>query len=308
MGGAEEGGGRVLKERLRHWRRLWALDERIEAGEDEVRDLEELLAGARRRLEGRASDAAFRTLLEREVAAVHGVGPTLAERIATHPLMRHPSAFRASVEKVEGVGPKKKERLLEWERRSRARHRELTEASLDEGGVDAELEATIGRLESELEEARAALRRLRERRNELARRGPDSGDRNRVVLDTNVFVGAGFNPGSASAALLRAVEDGRLRMPWSDATRAEVERILRKIPPLAWSDVEGLFREEDHVEGEPDPGGLEWIPDPDDRPFAALARSAEAALVSADDDLLGGRERAGFPVWTPGEAKDRLLE
>jgi uncharacterized protein len=41
----------------------------------------------------------------------------------------------------------------------------------------------------------------------------------RVVLDTNVFVGAGFNPRSHSALLLDAVRDGRLRMVWDDAIR-----------------------------------------------------------------------------------------
>ena len=35
-----------------------------------------------------------------------------------------------------------------------------------------------------------------------------------VDLDTNVFVGAGFNPRSHSALLIDAVRDGRLRMEW----------------------------------------------------------------------------------------------
>jgi predicted nucleic acid-binding protein len=43
-----------------------------------------------------------------------------------------------------------------------------------------------------------------------------------VVLDTNVFVGAGFNPRSHSALLLDAVRDGRLRMVWDDATHKEI--------------------------------------------------------------------------------------
>ena len=34
------------------------------------------------------------------------------------------------------------------------------------------------------------------------------------MLDTNVFVAAGFNPGSHSAWLVEAVRDGRLRMIW----------------------------------------------------------------------------------------------
>jgi len=128
----------------------------------------------------------------------------------------------------------------------------------------------------------------------------------RVVLDTNVFVGAGFNPESASAVLVEAVRSGRLRMPWTDGTRAEVERILRKIPPLSWSDVEPLFRDAERLGESPDQEGFEWIPDPEDRPFAALARATGAALVSSDRHLLGGRGRAGFPVWTPGEARKRL--
>jgi PIN domain len=47
-----------------------------------------------------------------------------------------------------------------------------------------------------------------------------------VVLDTNVFVAAGFNPGSHSARLVEAVRDGRLRMVWNDATHAEIEHVM----------------------------------------------------------------------------------
>ncbi|MGZ3667280.1 MAG: PIN domain-containing protein, partial [Ktedonobacterales bacterium] len=53
-----------------------------------------------------------------------------------------------------------------------------------------------------------------------------------VVLDTNVFVAAGFNPHSASARLVDAVKRGEIRMVWNDATRREIERIVRQIPPL----------------------------------------------------------------------------
>lgn len=127
----------------------------------------------------------------------------------------------------------------------------------------------------------------------------------RVVLDTNVLVGAAFNPGSASAEVVGAVRAGRLRMPWTDATREEAERILRAIPPLSWSEMRDLFRDEDRVEEAPDETGLGWIPDPADRKFAALARTAGAALVSSDADLLGDRSLAAFPIVTPGEFRDR---
>lgn len=107
-----------------------------------------------------------------------------------------------------------------------------------------------------------------------------------VVLDTNVFVGGGFNPGSGSADMIAAVRDGRLRMAWSDATRAETRRILDRIPPLAWAPVEGLFRMEDRVEVEVDEARWAGVPDPEDRKFAALAMAADAVLVSSDRHLL----------------------
>lgn len=128
-----------------------------------------------------------------------------------------------------------------------------------------------------------------------------------VVLDTNVFVGAGFNPDSASAEIVRAVRNGRLRMPWTEGTRGEIERILRRIPPLSWAEMEGLFHDEARVAGELDEDGLGWIPDPADRKFAALARRAEAVLVSSDRHLLDDRSQAGFPILTPGEYRARHI-
>lgn len=111
-----------------------------------------------------------------------------------------------------------------------------------------------------------------------------------VVLDTNVFVGAGFNPGSASAEMIDAVRTGELRMVWSDETRAETRRIVEKIPPLAragaWAAFAEVFRAEDRVEVTVDEARFADVPDPEDRKFAALAAAAGATLVSSDSDLL----------------------
>lgn len=137
--------------------------------------------------------------------------------------------------------------------------------------------------------------------------GSPVGPHDRVVIDTNIFVGAGFSPDSASGRIVRAVRERRLGMPWTVATREEVETVLRKIPPLSWSDAEGLFREEDRLEGSLSHEGLEWVPDPTDRKFAALARCTGATLVSNDRHLLDGRARAGFPILTSGEFRDRML-
>jgi predicted nucleic acid-binding protein len=50
-----------------------------------------------------------------------------------------------------------------------------------------------------------------------------------VVVDTNVFVAAGFNAASDAARVLASVRAGTLRMVWDDATRRETEYILGKI-------------------------------------------------------------------------------
>lgn len=63
-----------------------------------------------------------------------------------------------------------------------------------------------------------------------------------LVLDTNVLVAAGFNPRSASARIVDAVKQGRLRMVWNDATRREIERIVQQIPPLRLPPVVELCR------------------------------------------------------------------
>ena len=121
-----------------------------------------------------------------------------------------------------------------------------------------------------------------------------------VVLDTNVVVAAGFNPRSASAKIVDAVGQGRLRMVWNDATRCEIEHILGRIPPLRAHAVAVLFRPEDRFAGETDPGRFAAIPDPDDRTFAALAHAVGAVLVTSDDHLLGYSGPLELIVLTPG--------
>jgi len=123
----------------------------------------------------------------------------------------------------------------------------------------------------------------------------------RVVLDTNVFVGAGFNPGSHSALLLEAVRDGRLRIVWDDAIREEIEHVLRRIPRLSWGAVAELFREEDRFDGATHPDKFGYVLDPTDRKFAALAAAVSVPLVTSDRGLLNARNQAPFPILKPSE-------
>jgi predicted nucleic acid-binding protein len=125
--------------------------------------------------------------------------------------------------------------------------------------------------------------------------------RRAVILDTNVFVAAGFNPASHSARLIDAVRAGRLRMIWNEATRREIEHVLRQIPRLSWERVAGLFREADRFQGETHPEQFDYVPDPADRKFAALADVTGVPLVTRDEDLLQGRARSRSPILTPGE-------
>ena len=127
----------------------------------------------------------------------------------------------------------------------------------------------------------------------------------RVVVDTNVFVGAAFNPASASARLLAAVRDGRLALVWDEPTRDETRAVLGRIPRLSWQEVADLFRAEAEFTGGTRPGDFDRIADPADRKFAALAAAADCTLVSSDRHLLDHRGTLGVPVLTPGELMSR---
>ena len=121
----------------------------------------------------------------------------------------------------------------------------------------------------------------------------------RIVIDTNVFVAAGFNPRSAAARILTAVREGRFQLIWNEPTRRETELILRQIPPLNWERVADLFRPEMEFLGAVDPESFVFVPDPADRKFAALSAVAQAHLVTNDNHLLSHKSSIGVDVLTP---------
>jgi len=129
-----------------------------------------------------------------------------------------------------------------------------------------------------------------------------------VVVDTNVFVAAGFNPSSASARLLDSVREGRLRLIWNQPTRGETEMILRRISRLDWRIAADLFRPEGEFTGPVDPGAFTAIADPDDRKFAALAAAANAPLVTSDKLVLAQGGRSGIEIATPRDFLARQRE
>ena len=129
-----------------------------------------------------------------------------------------------------------------------------------------------------------------------------------VVIDTNVFVAAGFNPGSASARVLEGVRSGRFRLIWNQPTRRETEMILRRIPHVDWQKVADLFRPEEEFTGPVDPAAFTVIADPDDRKFAALAAAANVPLVTSDKLVLAQRGKIGIEIVTPGDFLARQRE
>lgn len=127
------------------------------------------------------------------------------------------------------------------------------------------------------------------------------GQGRRLVLDTNVFVAAGFRPHSHSGQLLDMVRSGARILAWDIPTRRETRQVLERIPPLDWPAVAPLFAEGLQVEGaRPDPA-FALIPDPTDRKFAALALAAGAILISADRHLLSVRDDLPVEVQTAAE-------
>ena len=123
----------------------------------------------------------------------------------------------------------------------------------------------------------------------------------RVVLDTNVFVAAAFNPRSHAARIIDAVREGRLRLVWNEATQCETRRILERIQPISWEPFADLFLDENRHRETVNPGWFGHVHDPDDRRFGALAYAAGTSLITQDDDLLEGRSNVDVPILTPAE-------
>jgi len=122
---------------------------------------------------------------------------------------------------------------------------------------------------------------------------------NGVVIDTNVFVAAGFNSRSAAARILVAVRAGYFLLVWNKPTRRETETILHRIPGLDWARVEDLFRPEGEFTGPVDPDAFVMIADRDDRKFVALSAAATTPLVTSDNDVLAQQRAVGIEILSP---------
>ena len=122
---------------------------------------------------------------------------------------------------------------------------------------------------------------------------------NGVVIDTNVFVAAGFNSRSAAARILVAVRAGHFLLVWNKPTQRETETILHRIPGLDWARVADLFRPEGEFTGPVDPDAFVMIADRDDRKFVALSAAATTPLVTNDNHVLAQQRNVGIEILSP---------
>ena len=128
-----------------------------------------------------------------------------------------------------------------------------------------------------------------------------------LILDTNVFVAAGFRAKSASGRLLDAVRAGAYRHVWHDRTLSETRHILSRVPRLSWTAVSGLFGDDGRVDGDLPDELFAIIGDPHDRKYAALASVSGAWVISGDRDLLGVRDFLSVTVLRPNEFLKRTM-
>lgn len=112
-------------------------------------------------------------------------------------------------------------------------------------------------------------------------------ERPRVVLDTNLLVGAAYAPGSASRALIEACRRGELIAVLSPALKREYEFMIRRA--VRRRDYEAALREllERAEVVEPTETPRVVPDDPGDDKLVAAARAAGAdALITNDQHLL----------------------
>lgn len=133
--------------------------------------------------------------------------------------------------------------------------------------------------------------------------------RPRVVPDTNLFIGARFNPRSASARILDLCLKGRCRALFSDKVKSEVRSMLGRVgcDGEFGSRVKRLLKEAEEVEVREELPLL--MEDPDDNKLLNCALWGEADyLITNDRHLLKFREYLGVRIRKPSEFLKELEE
>ncbi|MEQ8785530.1 MAG: putative toxin-antitoxin system toxin component, PIN family [Pirellulaceae bacterium] len=129
---------------------------------------------------------------------------------------------------------------------------------------------------------------------------------NRILIDTNAFVAAAYNPESASRKIVRAVERGELKLIVSPEIVREYKAILPKAVRSGeardwlWQVIEMAER----VTLAENPPVTEDRAD--DKFLAAAVAGVADAIVSSDQHLLDVHPYAGIDILRPTEFWDRF--
>ncbi len=136
----------------------------------------------------------------------------------------------------------------------------------------------------------------------------------RVILDTNILIGALITKGTPPDRLYRAWLRGELELVTSAAQLADLSDVLAR-PRLqkfldadeASAIVENIGTRSLILE---DPPGVELSPDPKDNPILAAAIAGRVDLIVSGDKkhMLALQEVEGIPVVTAREALVRLRQ
>lgn len=156
---------------------------------------------------------------------------------------------------------------------------------------------------------RAAGGEERKVEERLISKSEGGSDLPKVVLDTNLFVAAFWNKKSASADILRACRDRRIRLLYTSGIRREIFTILRNIRATDRykKEVEDLLALGSEVAIL---GDLAVVSDdPDDDKFLECAEAARADyLVTSDDHLLRLKTFGRTRILKPSEFRRVLHE
>lgn len=134
----------------------------------------------------------------------------------------------------------------------------------------------------------------------------------RVVLDTNVLLSALLFRGGAVAWLRQSWQSGGIHPLASQATAAELLRVLSypkfHLTGDEQEDLLGDYLPWCEIVSVPDSIVVPDCRDFSDRPFLALAKSAQAdALVTGDKDLLALSKTFAVPIMEPAELRNRMF-
>lgn len=134
----------------------------------------------------------------------------------------------------------------------------------------------------------------------------------RIVLDTNILIGALITKGTPPDRLYQAWLEGEIELLTSTAQLAEVTAVLSRPRLQRYLDadeaaaiVENLDTRAVILDAPPD---VNLSPDPRDNPILAAAIAGKADLIVSGDKkhMLALGEVEGIPIVTARDALDRL--